>query len=130
MPVPGTFTTGSLVALTNNNVIVSPREVGPVTFIDQSTGKVYNPTEWREPPVTGRFRSSTTAPVWKVLRTPNGTVTLLTKWRDEQLRCGTRDRSGQLRTHHIDHGPDGGVIAEDYDFYGDLLACPQINRAT
>ena len=44
MPVPGTGTTGTLVALTDNNVIVSPAQVGPVTFIDQSTGQVYNPT--------------------------------------------------------------------------------------
>ena len=47
VPLPGTGTTGTLEALTDNNVIVSPAQVGPVTFIDASTGQVYNPTLWK-----------------------------------------------------------------------------------
>ena len=45
---PGTDTHGySAADRPDNNVIVSPAQVGPVTFIDQSTGQIYNPTSWK-----------------------------------------------------------------------------------
>ena len=43
VPVPGTGTTGTLEALTDNNVIVSPAQVGPVTFIDPIDGPGLQP---------------------------------------------------------------------------------------
>ena len=123
VPVPGTGTTGTLAALTNNNVIVSPAQVGPVTFIDQSTGQVYNPTRWK---YTGQDGTSYIIDADKRHREhhrPNGPRL------DTSPRNGIKSSDGQGLTIARDSqgrvtsitDPMGKSITYGYDFYGDLV---------
>ena len=121
-PVPGTGTTGTLQRLTDNNVIVAPAQVGPVTFIDQSTGQVYNPTRWK-------------------YTAPNGTVYVIGKSGIESITdafghtlsfsdSGIQSSDGQGVTIIRDAegrvtsitDPMGKSMTYQYDFYGDLTS--------
>ena len=75
--MPGSGTNATLVALTNNNVIVSPAQVGPVTFIDQSTGQVYNPTRWQLTLPDGTQYVISTVDGLESITSPNGQTTTI-----------------------------------------------------
>ena len=121
VPVPGSGTVGTLQALTDNNVIVSPAQVGPVTFLDRSTGQVYNPTQWKYTDPAGNvFVISTTGGVQSITNV-DGTSTTYTpgliKSSDGQEVQIARDSLGRV-TSITD--PMGNQIKYSYDFYGNL----------
>ena len=123
MPVPNSGTTGSLVAMTNNNVIVSPAQVGPVTFIDQSTGQVYNPTTWKYTAADGTvYIISASNGLQSVTDTSGNTTTFTANGEvntDGQSLTFTRDSQNRI-TSITD--PMGESIKYQYDSYGDLVS--------
>ena len=122
VPLPGTGTTGTLEALTNNNVIVSPAQVGPVTFIDASTGQVYNPTLWKYTDQAGTVFIISTANGVQSITNSNG-VTDTYSANGIQASNGmnlTIARDSEGRVTSITE-PDGSQIQYGYDFYGDLV---------
>ncbi len=122
VPLPGTGTTGTLEALTNNNVIVTPAQVGPVTFIDASTGQVYNPTLWKYTDQAGTVFIISTANGVQSITNSNG-VTDTYSASGIQASNGmnlTIARDSQGRVTSITE-PDGSQIQYGYDFYGDLV---------
>ena len=121
-PVPGTDTTGTLTAMTNNNVIVSPAQVGPVTFIDQSTGQVYNPTEWKYTASDGTvYIINATSGLQSVTDANGDTTTFsadsISSSTGSSLTI-TRDAQGRITSIS---DPTGGTLEYGYDFYGDLV---------
>jgi YD repeat-containing protein len=121
VPLAGTGTTGTLEALTNNNVIVSPAQVGPVTFIDASTGQVYNPTRWKYTDQAGTVFIISTANGVESITDPNGhTETFSSSGitsSDGRDLTYSRDAQGRITTITQ---PDGSQLHYGYDFYGDL----------
>ncbi len=121
--VPGTNTTGTLEAVGDNNVIVSPAQVGPVTFLDPTTGQVYNPTLWKYTTQNGTVYiisasggiESITDPLGQTLTFTAGGI----QSSDGQSVAITRDAQGRI-TAITD--PMGKSITYQYDFYGDLVA--------
>jgi RHS repeat-associated protein len=122
VPLPGTGTTGTLEALTNNNVIVSPAQVGPVTFIDASTGQVYNPTLFKYTDAAGTVFIVSTAHGVQSITDPNGNIDTYTASgvQSSDGRNLTIARDSQGRVTSITE-PDGSQLKYGYDFYGDLV---------
>ena len=122
VPLPGTGTTGSLVAMTDNNVIVSPAQVGPVTFIDASTGQVYNPTLFKYTDQAGTVFMINTANGIQSITNSDGITDTYTasgvQSSDGQNLTIARDSQGRVTSITE---PDGGQITYGYDFYGDLV---------
>ncbi len=122
VPLPGTGTTGSLVAMTDNNVIVSPAQVGPVTFIDASTGQVYNPTLFKYTDQDGTVFIINTANGIQSITNADGITETYTangiQSSDGMNVTITRDAQGRVTSITE---PDGGEIQYGYDFYGDLV---------
>ncbi len=123
VPVPYSGTTGSLVAMTNNNVIVSPAQVGPVTFIDQSTGQVYNPTTWKYTAADGTVYIISKANGLESVTDSSGNSTTFSA--DGEISSDgaslTFTRDSQNRITAITD-PMGKSITYQYDFYGDLVS--------
>jgi YD repeat-containing protein len=121
VPLAGTGTTGTLESLTDNNVIVSPAQVGPVTFIDASTGQVYNPTRWKYTDLAGNsYIIDTTNGVESITDSNGNTETYSSSGiqsSDGRDLTYTRDSQGRITTITV---PDGSQIHYGYDFYGDL----------
>ncbi len=122
VPLPGTGTTGTLQALTDNNVIVSPAQVGPVTFLDASTGAVYNPTLWKYTDQAGTVFIISTANGVQSVTDANGNTDTYTangiQSSDGQNLTIARDSQGRVTSITE---PDGSQIQYGYDFYGDLV---------
>jgi RHS repeat-associated protein len=122
VPIPGTDTTGTLEALTDNDVIVSPARVGPVTFIDRSTGQVYNPTRWQYTSASGTVYVINSGSGLESVTDPDGnTLTYSTGKIGHSSGLAlsiARDSQGRV-TSIAD--PLGGTIRYAYDFYGDLV---------
>ena len=121
-PVPNTDTTGTLVALADNNVIVSPAQVGPVTFIDPSTGQVYNPTPWQYTDQAGTvFIIDDTNGIESITDADGNTMTYTASGVQSSDGHGLSIlRDSQGRVASITE-PDGSQIQYGYDFYGDLV---------
>ncbi len=121
VPLAGTGTTGTLEALTDNNVIVSPGQVGPVSFIDASTGQVYNPTRWKYTDQAGNAFIIDTANGIESITDTNGITQTFSSSgitsSDGRNLTYTRDAQGRITTITQ---PDGSQIHYGYDFYGDL----------
>ena len=122
-PVPGTNTMGTLEAIGDNNVIVSPAQVGPVTFLDPTTGRVYNPTEWKyTTPNKTVYVISERGGVESITDSLGHTLTFTAggiQSSDGQGVTIARDAQGRI-TALTD--PMGKSITYQYDFYGDLVA--------
>ncbi len=123
VPLPGSGTTGTLQAMTNNNVIVSPAQVGPVTFIDQSTGQIYNPTQWKYTDESGDvYIIDTKHGLESVTDASGNTITYGENGEsnsDGSSLTITRDSEGRI-TSITD--PTGHQITYAYDSYGDLVS--------
>ena len=123
VPLPGSGTTGTLVALTNNNVVVSPAQVGPVTFIDQSTGQVYNPTKFQYTGADGTVYVISTTDGLESITSSTGSGEDVSAGAETSTTGAsltiTRDSQGRV-TSITD--PMGNTTTYTYDFYGDLVA--------
>ncbi len=122
VPLPGSGTTATLQAVGDNNVIVSPAQVGPVTFLDQTTGKVYNPTTWKLTTSDGTvYLINQTNGLESITDTHGDTITYSSKGEtssDGANLTFTRDTQGRI-TQITD--PMGQSLTYQYDFYGDLV---------
>ena len=128
-PVPNTDTTGTLVALADNNVIVSPAQVGPVTFIDPSTGQVYNPTRWQYTDQAGTvFIIDDTNGIESITDADGNTMTYTASGVQSSDGHGLSIlRDSQGRVASITE-PDGSQIQYGYDFYGNLVTVTDCAR--
>ena len=122
LPLAGTGSSGTLEALTNNNVIVSPAQVGPVNFIDQTTGQVYNPTRWKYTAQDGSVYTISNSRGLENVSDSNGNAMSFdaggARASDGLGMTIIRDPQGRISTI-ID--PAGGTVRYGYDFYGDLV---------
>ena len=102
---------------------MSPAQVGPVTFLDQTTGQVYNPTRWEYTSETGAVYIIDDTSGLESVTDSNGNVETFTA-AGVQSSSGagleiTRDSLGRV-TSVTD--PMNHVTTYQYDSYGNLVA--------
>ncbi len=121
VPAPGTSTTSTLEALADNNVIVSPAQVGPVTFLDPATGLVYNPTRWKLTTENGTvFIIDDTTGLVSLTDANGNSVSFSANGETSSTGASitiARDSLGRI-TSITD--PIGHQTTYTYDFYGNL----------
>src|SRR4029450_10072377 len=112
-----------LEALTDNNVLITPGQLGPVQLIDRSTGLPYNPTRWKVTTKDGTAYVIDDDAGLQSVTDRNGNVTSLT---DEGITNSSglgmsisRDGLGRI-TGITD--PLSNTLSYQYDAYGDLVA--------